>query len=134
MLTRAARAACMQHVLASLARLPADHGICVSNYTTEDDPQMQDKQLTRLIPFLAVLALGRRAGKFPDMSEELQRLNVNTTLENNGEDFERAVKKRHDELKAAGEFPVITRSGRVTMAGGSGGGGGTLWSRMGIGR
>ena len=92
---------------------------------------MEDKQLTRLIPFLAVLAIGRRAGTFPDFSTELQALNVNTTLENNGADFEAAVKKRHDELRAAGQMPVLTRSGRVTMAGQ---GGSTVWNRMGLGR
>ena len=99
---------------------------------------MEDAQLTRLIPFLLYLAIGYKGGSMVGSSscsfaDELQSLNVRTVLEreNNGADFEAAVKRKFDELRAANKMPSISRGGRVTLGGG--GGGSTLWSRMGLG-
>ena len=107
------------------------HGIAVTKYESEGDPNQKDDQLRRLVPFLAYLAIGRKLGAVTDFSAELQRLGANTSLTNNGEDFEKAVSARFAELRAAGQMPVIQRGGRVALAGAQGS---TLWSRMGLGQ
>ena len=55
------------------------------------------------------------------------------TITDNGDDFERAVQSRFAELRAAGQMPVLQRGGRGRGYTVPGGGGETLWSRMGIG-
>ena len=92
---------------------------------------MEDAQLTRLIPFLLYLAIGYKGGAMVgSFADELQSLNVRTVLEreNNGADFEAAVKRKFAELRAANKMPNMSRNGRVSLGGG---GGSTLWSRMG---
>jgi len=107
------------------------HGVSVTKYSAADDPLQQDEQLTRLIPFLKFLAIGQRLGTVTDFSAELQALGVSTTLQNNGEDFEKAVSARFAELRSKGQMPVMQRGGRVALAGTAGP---TLWNRMGLGK
>ena len=102
----------------------------MTKYEHSGDPNQEDAQLRRLVPFLAYLAIAQKLGTVTNFAAELQRLGVNTTLENNGEDFEAAVAKRFAELRASGQMPVL-KHGRVTMRGAPGG---TVWSRMGLGR
>lgn len=106
-----------------------EHGIAVSKYESDADPDKQDIVLTRLAPFLRYLALGYKLGLVKDLSAELQKLNVSTTLTNNGVDFEEAAEKRFAELRALGQMPTIQRGGRVVAAGATGP---TLWSRLGF--
>lgn len=108
-----------------------EHGICVTKYSSEADPMQKDMQLRRLVPFLGYLAFGHKLGTVTTFSDELQQLRVDTTLQNNGEDFEKAVDKRFAELRVTGRMPVLQRGGRVALAGSTGP---TLWNRMGIGR
>ena len=103
----------------------------MSKYSAEGDPNQEDRQLKNVTRFLYYLAMAKRLGTIADFSEELQKLGVNTTLQNNGLDFEQAVERRFAELRAKGEMPVLQRGGRIGLQGG--GGGSTIWSRMGIG-
>lgn len=108
-----------------------EHGMAVSAYNHADDPNQEDRQLTRLVPFLAYLAIAHKLGTVTDFAAELQSLQVSTNLEkDNGADFKAAVERRFAELRAAGKMPVL-HHGRVTMRGAQGP---TLWSRMGLGQ
>ena len=116
--------------LSPLAKI-TDHGISVSKYSSEADPEKKDEQLKHIARFLYYLAIAKSLGTVTDFSAELQKLEVSTNLaNNNGKDFEAAVDKRFAELRAEGKMPQMQRGGRVTLAGGQGS---TIWSRMGIG-
>jgi len=110
------------------------HGICISPYSSEADPQKEDKQLKRLIPFLQYLAYARHVGlKLDAFSDELHKLAVSTTFDDNGDAFEQAVQARFAELKAQGALPLPGQGGRrFGSYGGGGGGGGTIWDRLGL--
>ena len=123
--------ACRSDLFSLSSRHITDHGISVSKYSSEADPEKKDEQLKQITRFLYYLAIAKRLGTVTDFSAELQQLEVSTNLENNnGKDFEAAVDKRFAELRAEGKMPQMQRGGRVTLAGGQGS---TIWSRMGIG-
>ena len=112
-------------------RSVAANGIAVSEYKSEEDPGQKDSQLTRLVPFLQFLAIGRRLGTVENFSAELQQLGVSTEVGgDNGEGFEKAVHARFAELRKEGKMPVLQRGGRATLGGAQGP---TLWNRMGLG-
>ena len=114
--------------------LQPEHGIALTEYKAANDPNREDTQLKRLLPFLQYCAIGLGVGSVKSISEELKALEVDTKLSDGGEAFERAVQARFADLKKRGLMPVADRRGRFTAGPGVGGGGGgsTLWTRMGI--
>jgi len=112
--------------------LQPENGVCVSPYDAAADTGQQDQQLTCLLPFLKYLAAGRKLGSVTDFGAELQSLNVDTTLANNGRDFAARVEARFEELRAQGRMPVFDRRGQARFAGSPGGP--TIWNRLGVGR
>lgn len=108
-------------------------GISLKPYSSADDPEKVDKELTRLLPFLQFLAIMARKGSTTSFAEELQALKVATKIEDGGEAFEKAVEERFAELRAAGKLPLAGGRGRyATSRGGAAPEGGTLWERMGL--
>ena len=107
--------------------LQPDSGIAIAPYKADADPDKEDKELQRLVPFLQYLALAGPRGTIGSYGEELQKLGVSTTIEDGGADFSAAVERRFDELRKAGKLP-LARGGRGSVGGG--GGGGTVWERM----
>jgi len=112
------------------------NGIAISAYRAADDPLKADKQLTKLIPFLAFFAISKKVNGVGPIADELAALNTPTTLSDNGEAFEKATAERFNELRAKGLMPV-QKGGRI-FAGknaknqGKSDGPTTLWERMGL--
>uniref|UniRef100_A0A7S2GM10 Mitochondrial import inner membrane translocase subunit TIM50 n=2 Tax=Haptolina brevifila TaxID=156173 RepID=A0A7S2GM10_9EUKA len=103
------------------------HGIALKPYCAAEDVNKDDKSLHSLVPFLIYLALAARKGTLSgSFADELQLLNVSTTIEDGGAAFKEAVNNRFAELRAQNKLPAQ----RSRAGGGSSSPGGTLWERM----